>query len=51
MTRNSQKAMREVAKRVAIRTAELNRRVQQVIATKSRGPTLTESVGTETIIR
>jgi hypothetical protein len=44
--RNSQKAMREVAPRVAIRIAELNRRVQ-VTATKSWGPPLTESVGTE----
>ena len=36
----------EAAQRLAIRTAELNRRVQ-VTATKSWGPTLTESVGTE----
>ena len=44
--RNSQKAMRAVPSRVAIRTAELNRRVQ-VTTTKSWGPTLTEMVGRE----
>jgi len=43
--RNSQKAMRAVASRVSIQTAELNRRVQ-VTATKSWGPTPTE-VGRE----
>jgi hypothetical protein len=44
--RNSQKAMRAVASRVAIRTVELNRRVQ-VIATKSWRPTPTASVRRE----
>ena len=42
----TQIALTYVLTRVAIRTAELNRRVQ-VTATKSWGPTLTETVGTE----
>ena len=44
--RNSQRAMRAVAQRISIRTAELERRVQ-VTATKSWGPTPTATVGRE----